>query len=285
MKTVRLGFKAFDLHELLPFMVARDAGLFERENLRITLTDTSLPNQNTSATPDLSVACGAATLNFLRGKSARIVLVACSEPLFHLCVNDDDLRDFSDLHGKTIASYPGPSPPGLFLRYLLQDGEIDAELRETRTDEARLGLLGTDDVDAALVSSAVSRGTLERFDVNRLVTLGDRLRVPTTGLAVNGDGLTNRNEILQGLVAVFREGLSLIRDDPDASTKTIQRHLGQSPEDARKSYEFVKNYFSGDGTLVPGTVEDDLKELARFMDLTPPSEVDPLFDFSFLSKR
>ena len=93
-----------------------------------------------------------------------------------------------------LQSYPTNAPPANLLQAILtQDGLQGEQLRieAARDDVARLGLLISGDVAAAVISSAMPVELVAKQGFSAVNLFADRLRVPTTGLAVTDSLLQN----------------------------------------------------------------------------------------------
>ena len=156
MDSVRLGFKAFDSHELLPHILAERLGFYREANLKVSLEDTTYRDDEYFSGRFFTPACGAVLHSALRGYPQKVVLAATDRPMFWIC--SDKVKRIQDLGGATIASFPFSSPPHTFLRIILSQNRIDPDrdvrILPVRDDFARLGLLMRGEVDSIVLSSA-----------------------------------------------------------------------------------------------------------------------------------
>jgi hypothetical protein len=223
---VRLGFRAYDPHELLVHFVAERAGLYG--GLRVTLVDLRRGEQSHDAT----VACGAALFAALAGAPVRILLIAARAPMFWLYGA-----------GSRIATYPPNSPPARFLELALA-GEDDATFISAPDDSARLTLVRSGEAGSALLSSATPPSRLPG-GLEARFCVGDRVPVPSTGIAVSGgdDGEAGR------LVEAHRRALTLIASDQTLASETAQAAFGFDESEAAWAVAVARRYFSSDGRL------------------------------------
>ena len=150
MKSVTLGFKAFDPHELLPCFVAREAGLFR--DLQVSLVDISFYGDHDLPRDCFQASCGAALASAVQGFPQRVLVIATDRPMFWL-YSEPGIRSADGLKGKKLAGYPPETPPAKLTRMVLNrlglDPENDLALLPARDDVSRSGLLRTGHCSAA----------------------------------------------------------------------------------------------------------------------------------------
>jgi hypothetical protein len=236
--TVRLGFRAFDPHELLVHFVAHRAGLYRHAVVEVQLVDLRAGE----APHDASCACGTALFQALEGAPVEILLVASAAPLFWLYCRDSRL-DRSGRDGARIATYPPGAPPARFLTLALNSG---ASFVAARDDAARLALVAEGDADCALLSSATPPARVPA-GLRPVFCLADRVPVPSTGIAAP----RHRDGSVERLVEAHREALRhLARDLPLART-IMREDFGFSDDEAAWALEQTRRHFTADGR-VPG---------------------------------
>jgi hypothetical protein len=282
MVDVNLGFKAFDLHELLCHFVAERAGLYEAGNIRVRLLDTTFLIKEELPDVYFQVACGAALAEWLQGAALNVVLAATDRPMFWL-YGGESTRRLEDIRGKSIASFPDAAPPALFLRSVLERAGIGPEevrLHQARDDIARLGLLASGHVEAALVSSAFPPPAVAERGIKPLLMLGDQIRVPTTGLAVATRLREEQPELVAAMVAIHARALELIHTD-DGTLKAVLAETFRIAADAMEGCcELVRHCFTPAG-IPDDSVIDGVLERAGARQTLPGN---PLYDFSLLAR-
>ena len=144
MRTLRLGFRAFDPHELLVHFVAERAGLYRDVEVDVELLDLRAGERPHDAT----CACGSALFQALEGAPIEIVLIASKAPLFWLYGRG------SHIDGARIATYPPGAPPARFLELALDNSTPSTSPSETSASRAASSRAGT---NIAGRSSASSR--------------------------------------------------------------------------------------------------------------------------------
>jgi uncharacterized protein YjhX (UPF0386 family) len=155
-------------------------------------------------------------------------------------------------------------------------------LLPARDDSARLGLLLSGDVDAAVLSSAVSPERIARRGLPTLRFFGDVLRLPTTGLAVPADLLAREPGLVRAMCACYREGLRLLREDAGMTADAFAAVLELSSAEAASAVALVRDCYTrdgrGDSDLQAGAIEAVRRALGG---RAPPTA--GLYDFSALA--
>ncbi len=285
---VELGFKAFDLHELLLHLVARRLGIYDRHGLSVGLRDTTfLPDHELPKTL-FSAACGSALVASLKGGNRQIVvLVAIDRPLFWLYAREG-ATTLSRLRGERLAVYPSIAPPFQFLRIILREAGLDPErdvrLEPARDDRARLGLLELGEVAGAIISSAVPHHRMKQLGFAPLLFFGDHLRIPTTGLSVGRDLIRERPAVVGKMAAAHRESLKAVHERRRDVIPILSELLKDSEETADLTYELVRPYFTSTGKTRPEDYNDSLRLLASELGERSSVLAQEFYDFSFLNE-
>lgn len=283
-RSIALGFRAFDIHELLVHFIARELGYYRDGGLRVELRDlTFLPEETPGI--DFTVACGAALMGWAKGIRRKVVLVATDYPLFWLH-SAPRITSVVDLKGARIASYPASAPPEQFHRAILRkhglDPEQDVVLEAARDDAARLGLLKAGDVAAAVLSSAIPPPKVQELGFKTLVFFGDEIRVPTTGLAVSERFLTRHPEVVERMCEAQAEALRVLHGAPDRVIPIMAQFFGESTAIAEETYRLVQTYFTTDGRPSPDAAQSAVDMLNK--QLPPEGQVgaSDIYDDSLL---
>lgn len=234
--TIELGFKAFDPHELLCHFVAVDAALYDG---RVSLRDITFEADGEVDGAALQASCGSATLSPL---PYRILLVASRQPLFWLVARRGTSEEALD--GAKIAGYPPFAPPARFLDTVI--GAAGARIEPARDDVARVGLLVAGEVAAALVSAAMPLPRLARLGLEPVFCIGDRITLPTTGLAS-----LLVDDRVKRVVTAHREALALVHAEPQRVVRILKRYFAFDAEEADWFAQIALTHFSLDGTPPP----------------------------------
>jgi ABC-type nitrate/sulfonate/bicarbonate transport system substrate-binding protein len=279
---IRLGFKAFDAHELAWHCVARVSGAYARRRLHVTLLDTSAIAEESLPPGSCSVACGAALAAWLRGVPVRVLGVAADRPMFWL---HGRAAAVAALRGARIATYPAAAPPAHFLRLLLADAGLDptrdVTLEPARDDTARLGLLVGGDVDAAVLSSAVPPAAVAAAGFREIAFFGDALRVPSTGLAVSGRE-ADAPGWLPDLVQAFAESITAVHGDDDLLHQALRELLRVPAPNVDAVAALVRRCCTTDGRSPPGLTTAAVARMACALGVAAPGPATALCDFGLL---
>jgi len=280
MNTVHLSFKAFDCHELLCHAVAQEAGLYAENNLSVRLLDSTFEADEALPDKTFHAACGAALANFLAGKRRHVVFVACDRPMFWL-YGRPGMDALADLALARVASFPDAAPPAQFLRKLLSDEGVASDLLPCRDDVARLGLLRSGSVDAALLSSLYLPHELESRSLQTLAFVGENLRLPSTGLAVSGELFDRHPELVAAMVEVFQQAMQAIFEDDQLLRKVLLEIFAMPEPGLQQALQTVRDCYNPQGLSDASLLQTAVDGMAKGMglDSRPAAE---LYDFRFL---
>lgn len=278
---IYLGFKAYDIHELLCHAVAETGGFYQQAGIEPGLIDTTfLPDE---ALPEntFHVACAAALSGFLSGKDLKVILVACDRPMFWL-YGRPGIDSIDQLANGKIASYIDNTPPAKFLHHMLQTAEIKADLFPARDDRARLAMLTSGSVDGALLSSYYLPAEIARHQCLPLGFVGDHIRVPSTGLAASGQLLIQNPELVSSLVNVYQKALrSIFNDDRTLLDKTLLDKFNIASSDLGQAVKTVRSCYRSEGRSDEILLQSAMDHVAVDLEL-PTRSFETLYDFSFL---
>jgi len=272
---------AYDVHELGCHFVARHAGLYQRHGLEPQLVDAKVAGADL---PDrcFRAACAAALAGWLNGDDIRVVFVAAEKPMFWL-YGTPGLQELSGLQGKTIAGYPPPAPPALFLRYLLdQEGINGVDFLPALDDEARLGMLADGSAAAALLSSRVAPDAADSSGLEPLLFLGDQLRIATTGLAATPAFCAEEPGLIAAMCACYAEALALIHGDPEALASALRAGIETVRGSVDALVPVLRACYTSNGRSSSEHLQAGAELVAAIMGVQVPQPVDQLYDFSFL---
>tara|TARA_Y100000588_G_scaffold61654_1_gene60905 strand:+ start:63 stop:923 length:861 start_codon:yes stop_codon:yes gene_type:complete len=279
MATIRLGFKAFDAHELLCHFVAEKAGLYKRTNVEIELVDLTFSNDADMPDSLCQASCGAALSSILKGNPQRVMFVATDRPMFWL-YSQPGILDLAALDEKRISTFPPIAPPHHLANIILRKAGVDTgnvALLAARDDVARLGLLRSGNVDAAVISSAVSPLKIEQDGFNTLAFFGDHLRIPTTGFAVHQTYLEKQAALIEGLVNVFKKAVRLIRDDP-RMVAIVLREVFDVPADiAGPTAVRFQPYYTENGQTTTQIAQTAIESLSKTMGLNSAPNCETIY--------
>ena len=283
MTRVYLGFKAFDVHELLCHFVAQRVGLYRQQGFDVALLDTALLPEDHLPELFFSAACGAALMTWLQGAPNRVVLCNTDKPMFWL-YSRDNISDISQLNGTRIGSYPGMAPPAQFLKNLLRSNEEKSlqqvSLLACSNDTARLGLLKSGDVDAALISSAIPPAAMAKQGFRNALPLSQFIRVPTTGLAIKESLLKQEPQLVSSMVSVFQQSLEYIDGDPALVSEILEESFSFPKNIIPATIAMIQQHYGKDGRSTAAIQNQAIVLMAEQLGCGKPHTC--LYDFSLL---
>jgi hypothetical protein len=180
------GFQAFDAHELLCH--------FGRCRPGYTSQKIAVPRRHPFVTDRTAgVLFRRLQRGLARGAGRPEGRVRGGRPADVLDRSRAPLAGVAGLARGRLATYPPVAPPHALANIVLRkaglevalDGRQDVTLLPARDDVARLGLLRSGSVDAAVISSAIAPARMAGLGFHSLCFIGDELRLPTTGLEIH----------------------------------------------------------------------------------------------------
>lgn len=282
MTRITLGFKAFDAHELLCHFVAVKAGLYRREKFEVELVDITFMPDDELPAKWFQASCGAALASAVKGLYQRVVFVAVDRPMFWIW-SRTGMDGLAGLARHTLATFPPLSPPHALTNAALRQAGVDpardVTLMSARDDVARLGLLRSCSVDAAVMSSAVPPARMAALGFHRVGFLGDELRIPTTGLATDASRLQQEPELVRTLIGLHRQALRLILEDAPFTSSVLTDWFDVDTDIARRTAEDYAASFTRDGRTSEDIAHGAVEALARSMGVAEPPDWEEIYRF------
>ncbi|MEH6581837.1 MAG: hypothetical protein V7754_07875 [Halioglobus sp.] len=281
MNTVYLGFKAYDVHELLCHAVAAVGGYYAEESLAVKLIDTTFVPDEALPENTLHVTCGAALSSFLSGARRRVVFVACDRPMFWLYAQPE-IDTIEKLGPGRVATFPDAAPPSKFLQKLLKETGVAPGLLPSRDDVARLGLLSSKSVDAALLSSHFLPSEVERVGARQLAFIGDTLRLPSTGLAVSGDFYDEQPGLIATMVKIYQRAMKAIFDDDQALLrKALLECFGKREDSLDQAVAVIRECYNPFGYSYDSILQPAVDGMAASVGLAT-RDCSELYEFKYI---
>jgi ABC-type nitrate/sulfonate/bicarbonate transport system substrate-binding protein len=284
MKNIHLAFKAYDVHELLCHAIAESAGLYQDAGLSVTLLDTTFVPDEALPENTFHAACGAALASFLKGEKRKVVFVACDKPMFWL-YGRQGVENLEQLTQARVATFPDAAPPAHFLRKFLSDAGIAPGLLPSRDDTARLALLTSGSVDAALLSSLYLPHEVESRGPQRLAFMGDSLRLPSTGLAVSCELDEEQPELVAQMVNIYQQAMKYVYDDKDAVVRSVLvEAFGMASDGLDNALQVIRDCYNPFGYSYDSLLQTAVDGMAAGMGLAAraPGE---LYDFNYIKSH
>ncbi len=281
MKSIHLAFKAYDVHELLCHAIAESVGLYADAGLSITLVDTTFVPDDALPENTFHVACGAALASFLTGQRLKVVFVACDKPMFWL-YGRKGIDSLEQLSQARVATFPDVAPPSHFLRKLLADAGIAPGLLPCRDDTARLALLTSGSVEAALLSSLYLPHEVEARGPGRLAFIGESLRLPSTGLAVTSELHEKQPELVTEMVRIYQQAMKYVYDNNETVLRSVLRRDFSMPEEGLdKAIAVVRGCYNPFGYSYDSLLQGAVDGMAGGMGLALRAAGD-LYEFKYI---
>ena len=286
MDRVRLGFKAFDPHELLPHALAERLGYYRDAGLEVSLQDTTFLSDDHFTGRLFTPACGSVLLSALRGSPQKVLQVSTDRPMFWIC--SETIRHVQDLKGVRLASFPFFAPPHTFLRVILRQAGIDPDqdirIVPVRDDFARLRLLRRGDVDAIVMSSCRAIGAADATaDLHRLF-FGDSLRVVSSGLATSHALMEEEPDLVERMTAALGRALVALHEQPGEAVAAIASLIDGDAGLSRATYLELRDHFARTGQGTRKRARESIHLLAGELGIQDPPGVDAIYASAALAR-
>ncbi len=282
MATLKLGFKAFDAHELLCHFVAVAAGLYTRYGLRVELEDITFMPETELPVEWFQASCGAALASAVKGIPQRVVSVAVDRPMFWIYARPE-ITQLEGLAGQRLATFPAVAPPHHLANIVLsRAGLVDSAamtLHPARDDVARLGLLKNGYVDAAVISSSIAPAKVCGFGMNELCLIGDEIRLPTTGLAIDQAFLDREPDLTRTLVDIHRRALALIHGDPSLVGRVLEDIFDVAKEHSVATARLYQGCFTQNGSTSAEIAQSAVDALSKSLSVETPLSWEKVYRF------
>jgi ABC-type nitrate/sulfonate/bicarbonate transport system substrate-binding protein len=284
MQQIQLAFKAFDVHEMLCHAIAEAAGLYAEADLSVTLVDTTFVPDEALPENTFHVACGAALTSFLAGRRRKVVFIACDKPMFWL-YGRAGITSLKQLGQARVATFPDVAPPSHFLRQFFTAAGVAPGLLPARDDIARLALLTSASVDAALLSSLYLPHDVEARGPARLAFIGESLRLPSTGLAVSSELHEEKPDLVASMVKIFQQSMKYVYDDNDTVLRTVLVDaFGMSAQGLNTSIQTVRDCYNPFGYSNDSLLQGAVEKMAATTGLASRAPED-LYEFKYIKSN
>jgi len=281
MRDIYLGFKAFDVHELLCHGIAEAGGFYDDAGISVKLLDTTFMPDGALPENTFHVACGAALASFLSGRKRKIVFVACDRPMFWL-YGRPGIDSVDQLKQGRVATFPDPAPPSRFLQAVLKKAGVAPGLLPSRDDVARLALLKSGSVDAALLSSHFLPAEVEQHGARQLAFVGENLRLPSTGLAVSSDMFDEQPELVSSMVGVYQQAMKSVFDDDQSLLREVLLQSFAKPEQSLdQAVQVIRDCYNPFGYSYDNLLQSAVDNMAAGMGLSSRGSGE-LYEFKYV---
>jgi ABC-type nitrate/sulfonate/bicarbonate transport system substrate-binding protein len=257
MHTIDLAYVGRGIHEELVAYVADQEGYFEDEGVHVAVRD--------GIGWDTERLRSCATIGLGRGLLSRltdgiewtVLSVNTHRPLFWF-LGGTRVTSMADLRGRRLAVHAAHTAPGCFARIVLRqfgldpDRDLECVPRAPGDYQMDLRKLRADSIDAAYVGSTLAPDQVaEEEGFHVLAWVGDRLQIPTVGVAVDATRLQIDSPAVQAVVRANQRALHALADRPDLAVNYIASFLNRLTRDeVQRHYErYIGPYFTSDGRV------------------------------------
>jgi ABC-type nitrate/sulfonate/bicarbonate transport system substrate-binding protein len=289
--TVRIGYVSRSILDM-PFIIARDRGLFREEGLEPELifikAAQTIPAMLAGGI-DLGTATGTAVAAAVSGVDVRVVFALTDKPSFDL-IALPSITNVQQMRGKKIGITAFGALAEILARQIFIANKIPLE-------QVTFFPLGTSDVLYIALKAGTIDATMLQIPqtflaqdegFRKLAAGADVYRAVQGGLTTTKATISERPELVTKTIRATQRALRLIRNDRKYATEFIKGpylDLGKERErHAERVYEAALQYY-----LHSGAVDEKLQremiavaaERVKPKELAPPERV---FDFTFAQK-
>jgi NitT/TauT family transport system substrate-binding protein len=272
-KDINLGWSGQGSWTTLPYVVAKENGLFEREGLKVQLI--TFRGTNLMLTALLAGELDYATiLPFLTGASARglpvKILAAVTKSSSYFMVSRPEIDSFEGLRGKKIginsfgssadyAAYAAVSRSGMDPNKDLTILAIGGGTPE------RLAAVVSGSVDATVITSPAEYAA-EKQGLRVLMSareLGELVRIPITGIGATQKKMEKDPDEIVRLLRALRLATIYLLQNSQYSHGLFQRIMRVDAAAADKLFKLYRDEYNPDLTL-PDAIVKDLLAVGTF---------------------
>lgn len=205
----------------------------------------------------------------------------------YFVTSDDNIKDWSDLKGKTIHVPLKSSPPDIVLRYFLNangiNPETDAELKYASTSEvAQLVKSGQAEYAVLLepqVTNCLSGNENLRiafsYDTEWKKIMGEEKNIPNAGIGASSEFAESNPEVVEKFEEEYEKALNYLVENPEKAGELGNEYFGVDKEIMEKAVptlgimyksgkdsiedlnDFYKVLYDYDPTTIGGQIPDE----------------------------
>jgi ABC-type nitrate/sulfonate/bicarbonate transport system substrate-binding protein len=289
--TVRIGYVSRSILDM-PFIIARDRGLFREESLEPELifikAAQTIPAMLAGGV-DFGTATGTAIAAALSGVEVRVIFALTDKPSFDL-IAAPSITSVQQLRGKKFGITAFGALAEILARQILLAHKVPA-------DQVTFLPLGASDVTYLALKAGTIDATMlqipqtflaQEDGFRKLASGADVYRAVQGGLTTTKATISERPELVTKIIRVTQRSLRLIRNDKKYALEFIRGpylDLGKDRERfAEQIYDAALQYYVPSGTVDEKLQREMIAVAAqriKLAQLPPPERV---FDFSFAQK-
>ena len=288
MNPIKIGIGVSSIGRFLP-LVAKSAGLFERENLAVEIVnqkdeERAVPDIVAGQTPIGTPNAPSLIFSVLDGSDLVIVGGLLNRPAFFLAA-DPTIATVADLKGKRVGINQPRRMAGMVMLALLKRWGLrmdsDLELVDQGINDRSYEVLIEKQIDAALLPP--EKAFLAEAHGFRVVADSLELDCHWVPLATTRRFLRDNRESVKKICSIYAESIRLFKSQPQETINEITRWLpalADHPQVIEKCYKLFAELFEPSLTPSLSSLNSILKEVAlqdpRAKNLDPASIVENL---------
>ena len=213
----------------------------------------------------------------------------------YFVTSDENIKEWSDLKGKTIYVPLKSSPPDIVLKYFLNANGINPD------EDVTLQYASTSEVAQLIKSGQAEYGVLLEPQVTNCIKGNDKLRVafsydeewkkvmndkektiPNAGFGVSGEFINSNPQIVKKFEEEYEKALNYLLENPETAGKLAENNLGMNKD-------ITADAMSRIGLMYKSAVDsiDDLNDFYKVLYDFDPSTIGgniPGEDFYYSTK-
>lgn len=278
----------------LGIWTAKDAGFFAKEGLDDQLvfipSATQLAQVLVAGEIDIaSLGGGPVMAAVLGGADLKVIGNNVNKLIFAIHAKQD-VKNLEDLRGKRIAVSRFGSAADIAARTALRkfnmDPTKDVQLMQLGTMSNMFGALKSGGVEASVVSPPTQFAS-EKMGFKEIVSITDmNLPYPNPSMAVPGDMIRKRSEVIDRFMRAYVRGMHRARVDRDGAIKTLAKYT-TIPDNAilNRSYDYYMNGILERAPYVNMQgMQNALDDVARSVPAAKSAKPEQFVDMRFLDR-
>lgn len=288
---VRIAYVSRSILDM-PFIIARDRGLFREEGLEpelIFMKAIQTVQAMLAGGVDFGTATGTAISAAVNGADVRVVFALSDRPSFDM-VALPGITSVQQLRGKKIGTSAVGSLTEILARQILIANKIPPET-------VTFLPLGTSDITYLALKAGTIDATMVQIPQNflavdegfrKIASGADVYRAVQGGLTTTKATTTERPELLAKTIRATQRALRLIRNDKRFALEFIKGPYLDMGKDrdrfADRVYEAAVQYYLASGTVDEKLQREMIEVAAQRVKPKTPVPPERVFDFSFAQK-
>ncbi|MBI4529257.1 MAG: ABC transporter substrate-binding protein [Deltaproteobacteria bacterium] len=284
----RLGYSALSL-SFLPHLIARDAGIFQKQGIEIELIQMAGPLQVAAlAAGELDFGSGLtpALLAAARGLPVRGVLVTVKTPLFYIVAEPTIMR-LEDLAGKRMAVDTIGSLQPIVARLILAKRGVNPErisYFQTGSVSNSIAALSGRTVSAAMLSIPTNVVMAQKGFRQLASSQEANISYPPSGLTAQVGKFQKETLRMKRVMSAVLDSIRFIHEQREWTADYIRRTWKIEPRTAEETYRLALPTFPLNGKM-------NFQELQEFLDtafenkqIQRKTEAQSVMDYSLLDE-